>query len=222
MPYIYNSSAANTNVSANLNPISAPPINRYTYPWGFDVSGVTGTGSQNRHIPSKMVQFVPIKMDSTITIDRIGIMFIAANSCVDTWTYDIGLYTHNATDNYPASLITTFGTLTYQPGVTANGVQELTINQQLLGNTTYWLAIGINASAGTDIAAGRTPWVYNLQGDFQMYRKRGIASVQVGSMGACWGHSVGTYAGTLPATVTYATNTASFPTFIRTPFRRSA
>jgi hypothetical protein len=222
MPFVYSSTLTPTAGVDNTSAISLPPINRYTYPWGFDVSGVTGTGSQNRHIPSKMIQFVPIKFEANLTIDRIGMMFVAANSTVDTWTYDLGLYSHNATDNYPSDLITNFGTLTYQPGVTANGPQEITINQSLSGNIIYWIAIGINASAGTDIAAGRTPWVFNLQGDFQMYRKRGIFSQSVGSMGACWGHSVGTYAGTLPASVSYASNTASFPTFIRTAIRRSA
>lgn len=222
MPYIYNSSAASVNVSANLNPITAPPINRYTHPWGFDVSGVSLTGNASRHLPNPFIQFVPIKMDSTITIDRIGAMFTGDNGAVDTWSYNIGLYTNDSVNNYPASLITTYGTLTYDAGVTTPGPQQITISQELLGNTVYWIAVGVTVSGSTDAPAGKTPALFTMQGDFQMYRKRGIAAVSSGSLGACWAHSIGSYSGTLPATVTYAANAASLPTFIRTTFRRSA
>jgi hypothetical protein len=223
MPYIYNSSASvSAGVSDNLQPIVAPPVNRYLYPLGIDLSAGTQTGTAYRHTGNKVVQFVPIKVASTITADRIGIMFVDNNSCVDTWTYDLGLYTNNSTDNYPSDLITNFGTLTFAGGVTPVGVQQITINQTLTANTTYWLAIGITVNAGTDIAAARTPVVYQLQGDYSMYRKRGISAVNSGSLGMAWGHSLGSYAGTLPASVTYASNSASIPTCIRTPLRRSA
>jgi hypothetical protein len=223
MPYIYNSSASvSAGVSDNLQPIVAPPVNRYTYPWGLDLQGVTGTGNQARHIATRAILFIPIKIASTITVDRIGLMFYGANSCTDTWTYDLGLYTNNATDNYPSTQIASFGTITYEPGVTADGAQQITINQALTGNTTYWIAIGINASGNTDIGAGRTPWTAQMQGDFSMFRKRGIAGVNSGAMGISWGHSIGSYSGTLPASVTYASNSASTGICLRTPLRRSA
>lgn len=222
MPYIYNSSAASVNVSANLNPITAPPVGRYTHPWGFDVSGVSLTNNTSRHLPNPFIQFVPIKMDSTITINKIGAVFTGDNGAVDTWSYNIGLYTHDAVNNYPASLITTYGTLSYDAGVTTPGAQEITISQELLANTIYWIAVGVTVSGTTDVPAGKTPALFTMQGDFQMYRKRGMASVSSGSLGACWAHSIGTYAGTLPATVTYAANSTSLPTFIRIAFRRSA
>lgn len=223
MPYIYNSSASvSAGVSDNLQPQTAPAVNRYLYPFGLDLTAGTQTGSAYRHTGNRAIQFVPIKVASTITVDRIGIMFVDNNSCVDTWTYDLGLYTHNSTDNYPSTQIANFGTLTFQGGVTPTGVQQITINQTLNANTTYWLAIGINVNANNDIGAARTPIVYQLQGDYPLFRKRGIAAVNSGSLGMAWGHSLGSYAGTLPASVTYASNSASLPTCIRTPLRRSA
>jgi hypothetical protein len=220
MPYMYNSGAAG--ISENLLPIVAPPVNRYTYPWGLDLSGVTATGNQARHIAIRAILFIPIKMASTITVDRIGLMFYGANSCVDTWTYDLGLYANNATDSYPSTQIANFGTITYQPGVTPDAAQQITINQTLTANTTYWIAIGINASGNTDIGAGRTPYTAQLQGDFSMFRKRGVTAVNSAAMGISWGHSIGSYAGTLPASVTYAANSSSSGLCLRTPLRRSA
>jgi hypothetical protein len=223
MPYIYNSSALlSASVSDNLQPISAPPVNRYLYPWGLDLQGVSATGNQARHTVTKCIQFVPIKVASEITVDRIGMFIVDTNSCVDTWTYDLGLYTHNSTDNYPSTQIANFGTITFDGGVTSPGVQQITISQTLEANTTYWLAIGINVDNTNDTSAGRTPWVYQLQGDFAMYRKRGITAVNSASAGMAWGHSLGSYSGTLPASVSYASNSASLPTCIRTPLRRSA
>lgn len=223
MPYIYNSSALlSASVSDNLQPITLPPINRYMQPWGLSLLGVELSGNQARHQLVKGIQFVPIKPAATVTVDRIGATFTGANGCVDTWTYDLGLYTHNSADNYPSTLITTFGTLTYQPGVTADGGQEITINQQLLANTTYWLACGINYSATNDFFAGRTPWMYQLQGDFAMFRKRGSSSVFSFGMGMGWLHSGGSYTGTLPASVTFASNTGPLPATILTRLRRSA
>lgn len=223
MPYIYNSGAQlSASASANLQPIAVPPVNRYLYPWGLDLSAVSVTGNQSRHTAVPAIQFIPLKVASTITIDRIGMMINDANGCTDTWTYDLGLYTHNSADNYPSTKITDFGTITYEPGVTSDGVQLITINQELLGNTTYWLAIGINVDGEDDINAGRTPWVNQLQGDFAMFRKRGIPNAGAGSYGMNWLHSIFSYAGTLPDTVAYANNSASGPTAIRTPMRRSA
>ena len=223
MPYIYNSSALlSASVSDNLQPITEPPVNRYLYPWGQDLLGVSGTGVQARHFGPNHIQFVPIKVASTISVDRIGIMFTDANSCVDTWTYYLGLYTNNSTDNYPSAKIADLGTITYEPGVTPNGVQLVTINQTLTANTTYWLAVGVTSSSTTDLFAGRTPFVFQLQGDFAMFRKRGITAANSGCLGMTWLHSVGSFSGTLPSTVTYASNSAAFSFAIRTPLRRSA
>lgn len=222
MAYSYNSAAASVISSDNLQPIVAPPVNRYLHPWGLDLSGVSATGNQARHITVPAILFIPLKMASTISVDRIGLMFAGANSCVDTWTYRIGLYTNNATDNYPATLIADFGAVSYQPGVTPDAPQQITIAQTLNANTTYWIAIGITVSGGTDSAAGRSPFVYQMQGDFAMFRKRGISSVASAAGGIGWAHSIGSFNGTLPASVTYATNSASTGVCIRTPLRRSA
>jgi hypothetical protein len=168
------------------------------------------------------MHFVPIKFASTITIDRVGLNFPGANSCVDTWTYNLGLYTNNSATNYPDALITNFGSLTFQPGVTPVGAQQITISQVLNANTTYWLAVGVTASGSTDTGAGRSPYALQLQGDFSMFRKRGISSGSSGDLGYAWAHSIGGYAGTLPASVTYASNASSIPQGLRVVVRRSA
>ena len=223
MPYIYNSSASvGASVSANLQPIVAPPVNRYLHPWGLDLSGVSATGNQARHITVPAILFIPLKMASTISVDRIGMMFSGANSCVDTWTYRIGLYANNSADNYPSTLIADLGAVSYQPGVTPDAAQQITIAQTLTANTTYWIAIGITVSGGTDTAAGRSPWTYQMQGDFAMFRKRGLGAVNSSAGGIGWAHSIGSFSGTLPASVTYATNSASTGICFRTPLRRSA
>lgn len=223
MPYIYNSSASvSAATSENLQPQVAPAINRYFYPRGIDVSGSTITGTAGRHQLTKHIQFIPFKMASAVSIDRIGIFVVDNNSCVDTWTYDFALYTHNSTDNYPATKIADLGTITYQGGVTPTGAQLLTISQALTANTTYWIAVGVNYTGTTDVAAGRTPIITQIQGDYPLFRKRGISAVNSGSLGMSWGHSIGSYAGSLPASVTYAANSASFPIALRTPMRRSA
>jgi hypothetical protein len=223
MPYIYNSSALlSASVSDNLQPITLPPVNRYAYPWGIDLMGGSSTGNLSRHTATKCIQFVPIKFAAGLSIDRIGLMFADAGSTVDTWTYDLGLYSNTTADNYPNALITNFGTLSYTGGVTANGPQLITINQALAANTTYWLGVGINVSGTTDTGLGRTPYLYQLQGDFAMFRKRGISAANSGALGMAWAHSLGSYAGTLPASVTYAANSASLPTALRVAVRRSA
>jgi hypothetical protein len=191
-------------------------------PWGLSLKAVDATGEGSRHQLIKGIQFVAFKPAANVTLDRIGIMFLDAGSCVDTWTYNLGLYSNTAVDNYPNALITNFGTLTYQGGVTANGAQEITINQALTANTTYWLACGINYNATTDFSAGRTPITLQLQGDNAMFRKRGTTNQFSVGPGQSWLHSAGSYTGTLPASVTYASNSAAQPTSILTRLRRSA
>jgi len=223
MPYIYNSSALlSASVSDNLQPQTAPAINRYLYPLGLELGPTSATGVGYRHQIAKGIQFVPIKVASTITVDRIGMFISDTNSCVDTWTYNLGLYTHNSTDNYPSTQIADFGTVTFDGGVTSPGAQLITISQTLNANTTYWLAIGISVDATNDTSAGRTPYVSQLHGDYAMFRKRGISAANSGGVGMAWAHSLGSYTGTLPASVSYSSNSASLPACIRTPLRRSA
>jgi hypothetical protein len=222
MAYSYKPGAAEAATPANLLPIEAPPVNRYTHPWGTDVAGVTISGNQSRHIPTAQIQFIPIKFSSTITIDRIGLFYTGANSCVDTWTYNLGIYSNNSTDNYPDARIASFGSAVIVPGTTPTGSIEVTISQVLNANTVYWLAVGITTSGSTDTGLGRTPWLVQLQGDSSIFRKRGIASGASGTMGYAWTHSLGSYAGTLPASVTYASNSSTIPTGLRIAVRRSA
>jgi hypothetical protein len=223
MPYIYNSSALlSASVSDNLQPITAPPVNRHLYPWGIDFLGGSGGGYLNRHIPLNCMIFVPVKVASTITVDRIGMYIVDPNSCTDTWYYRFGLYTNNSTDNYPNTLIADLGQVSFQPGVDSPGVFQIAINQTLNANTTYWIAIGITASGGTDMSLGRTPLTYQIQGDFALFRKRGLSAINSASAGIGWAHSIGSFSGTLPASVSYASNSASTGFCIRTPLRRSS
>lgn len=224
MPYTYNNSAT-LSTSANLQAMEAPAVNRYLMPWGLDLMGVTTTANQARHFPIPGLLYVPIKMASTISVDRVGLNFVGANSCTDTWFYDVSMYTHNSTDNYPSTKIADLGTFTYQPGVTANGVQLITINQTLNANTTYWFTVGIRNNAvfpGADILAGRTPWVFQQQGDFSMFRKRGMSSPGTGAVGMAWVESANTYSGTRPASTVYANSAASTGIVPQLRFRRSA
>jgi hypothetical protein len=220
MPFIYNNPTSL--ISRNLDAITAPAVGRYTHPWGTDVSGVTVSGNQARHIPVAQIHFIPVKFASAITLDRVGIFYTGTNGCIDTWTYNLGIYSNNSADNYPDALITDFGSAVIVPASTSTGSIELTISQALNANTTYWLAVGITASGGTDIGLGKTPWLVQLQGDSSLFRKRGMASGASGTMGYAWLHSAGSYAGTLPATVTYAANTSTIPTGLRISLRRSA
>jgi len=222
MPYTYNLSGSASASNANLSAIAVPAVNRYLYPVGLDLTAGSQTGAGYRHTGNKVIQFVPLKVATTITVDRIGLMIVDNNSCVDTWTYSLGLYTNNSTDNYPNTLITDFGDITYEAGVTPTGVQQITINQTLQANTQYWIAIGIYVNATNDTSNARTPIMYQLQGDFAIYRKRGISAVNSGALGMAWGHSLGSFDGNLPSSVSYASNSASLPTCIRTPLRRSA
>jgi hypothetical protein len=194
-------------------------------PWGIELQAVSTTGNQARHFPIPGLLYIPIKMASTVSVDRVGLTFVDANGCTDTWYYDVSLYTHNSTDNYPATKIADLGTLTYEPGVTPNSAQLITIAQTLNANTTYWVALGIRNNAvfpGADVLAGRTPWVYQQQGDFSLFRKRGMALPNSGAPGIAWLESPQTYSGTRPATTTFASNASSAGVIPRLAFRRSA
>lgn len=226
MPYIYNSGTAiASNITDNLQPINVPPVNRYLQPWGLELKASTVTGEMSRHTVVPSISFVPIKVASTITVDRLGLFFTGANSCTDTWYYDFALYTHNSTNFYPNTKIADLGTITYEPGVTANGAIQLTINATLNANTTYWLAIGIRTNAafpGTDFLAGRTPHLHQQQGDFQMFRRRGLSAANTQTGGMAWAEQIPSYSGTLPTTTAGLNSSAVFPVVPRVVFRRSA
>ena len=225
MTYSYNVNAAFAATPENLEAIQAPAVNRYILPWGLELMGVSTTGNQARHFPIPAILYVPIKMASTISVDRVGVMFTGANSCVDTWYYDVSLYTHNGTDNYPATKLADLGTFTYQPGVTSDGVQLITINQTLTANTTYWLAIGIRNNAvfpGADIMAGRTPWMYQQHADFAMFRKIGNSTAGSGANGMAWVEQPQTYSGTRPSSTVYANTAGSTAVVPQLRLRRSA
>jgi len=222
MPFVYSLSAEQSaDVTDNLQPIVAPAVNRYFHTWGLDYNAASVNGGHSIHVPINHIAFAPIKMASTVSVNQASMYITAGNGTVDTWTYNLALYTHNTTDDYPATKIADLGNFVWQPGVTAAGSQTLTINQQLTMNTVYWIGIGISASGSTDYMAGLTPKLHQQTGDFAMYRKRGLSSVNSGSGSMSWTQNTGSYSGTMPASVTYSTP-GSTPLFPRILFRRSA
>lgn len=224
MPFNYNSGTG-IGTSENLDPIAVPAVNRYFYPRGIDMSGATTSGAYTRHIAIQGIAYIPFKVASTVSVDRLAMNFVNINSCVNTWSYDTALYTHNATDNYPDAKIADLGTFAIIPGTTTPGVIQLTISQTLQANTVYWLAIGIRTNVafpGTDVLANRTPLMPQISGDFSLFRKGGLVGGNSGSGGMAWGEQVPTYAGTLPASTVYSNNQTQFSAVPRLAFRRSA
>ncbi len=224
-PY-YNPNVVGYSASAteNLQPISAPPINRYFAPRGQDFLAVTLRPVSGAHgLPAfpNGIWFLPIVMAETVTADRIGFVIRGANGTVDQYTYTMGLYEHNPTENYPSTLITSYGSVVYQNGVT-DGAQLITINQQLNVNQVYWIAVGLQNTGGADLATAISPHLDCLTGDFSMYRKRGTTAVNSSFPGVSWLHSLGTFNGTLPASVSFASNAASTSLAPRVSLRRSA
>lgn len=223
MPYNY--SPTGPAVSENLEPITAPAVNKYFYPRGADTAGGSNNGLLVRHVAIQGIMYVPFKMASAVSVDRLAMNFVNLNSCVNTWSYDTALYTNNATDNYPATKIADLGTFSIIPGTTSPGVIQLTINQTLQANTVYWLAIGIRTNVsypGADVMAGRTPIMPQLTGDFSLFRKGGISAGNSSTGGIAWAEQIPSYSGTLPASTTYASNQSQFSTVPRLAFRRSA
>jgi hypothetical protein len=224
MPFNYNSGGS-IGTSENLNPIVAPAVNRYFYPRGVDSAASSSTGLQTRHATIQGIAYMPIKMSSTITVDRISMNCVSFNSCVNTWSYDVALYTHNATDEYPATKIADLGTFTWNPASTPLGVAQITISQTLTANTTYWLAVGVRTNVafpGTDVLAGRTPIFPQLSGDYSMFRKYGVAGANSGTGGFTLVEQLPSYSGTLPASTTIANVQSQLSAFPRFAFRRSA
>ena len=225
MPYYNpNASGLTAAVTDNLQPIAAPVVGRYFTPRGKDHLGVTmrpGVTAHNHPPYPSGILFVPIVMAETITADRIGFMIRGAATTIDQWSYTLGLYTHNAADNYPDTLITSYGQVLYQNG-SFDGPQLITINQQFNANQVYWVAFGIRDAALNDANAGMAPAVDCADGDFPMFRKRGASSVFSAHPGVAWLHSFNAFNGTLPSSVTYAASSGGVSITPRVSFRRSA
>lgn len=221
MPFVYSTIAPAVGVPDNTAPIPLCPVNRYMRPWGTDLGKTLETANYFRHVVPRHVSYIPFKPAETMTIDRIGMRYLDLNSCVDAWYYKFGLYA--SSDNYPSTLIADFGTLTIDPAAPpAAGSLEITVNQQLTGNTLYWIAIGVNQSGGTDQAANRTPLLSLLNGDFYQFRRRGMASGMAGVDGIAWLEQVNSFPGTFSASTSYSNVVASIGTTIRPHLRRSA
>ena len=221
--YNPNAYGLDASLSENLQPIVVPQVNRYLIPKGIELSSVVTTGNQSRHSVINHSEFIPLVVNTTSTYDRIGIGFTGANTCTDTWSYDLALYDANVADNYPATKLVDFGTIAIVPGTTSTGALLITINQTLEANKLYFLGIGIAASGSTDYTAGRTPWVVQLQGNYPMFTKRGISSAAAVSAGYAWFNQAGSYsAGSMPSTLTYATNQSITACSPRLALRRSA
>jgi hypothetical protein len=155
-------------------------------------------------------------------MDRIGLRFFGTNSCVDAWYYKMAIYSDEG--NYPKNLLTDFGTITIDCSAPPSvGPLELTgLSQVLTGNTLYWLAIGVNQNAGTDVAAGRTPFLGLINGDFYQFRKRGMTNAAAGTDGVAWLEQVNTFAASFPSSTSYSNVVSSTGTSIRPHIRRSA
>jgi hypothetical protein len=221
MPFVYSSTLLNNGGVDSTAPIVIPSVGFWTRPIGTD-NGQSGGGiTLNRHFSNKHIQYVPFKPQYDMTFSDIAIRYFAANSCVDTWTYRPGIYTSN--DNYPATLISDFGNLTVDPALTSTGTLSHTgLSVALTGGQLYWLAIGVGCSAGTDIAAFRTPIMGLMIGDFINMRKRGMTAPNVGLDGISFIEQAGTYAGgSLPASTSIANISVGFATAVRPFIKRS-
>lgn len=221
MPYIYSSAVLGASTPDSTAAIPLCPTNRYMRPWGSDLGVSTQNANNSRHTVANHIEYVAFKPAGNMTFDRFALRYIAANGCVDTWTYKAALY--SSSDNYPATKLADLGTITVDPASTTPGAVEITgLSQVLTGNTLYWLAIGAQASGSTDQTAGLTPYMGLLNGDFANFRRRGMASAAAGVDGMTWLEQIGSYSGTLPSSTSFAGNQASGPLAIRPMIRRSA
>jgi len=221
MPYIYNSTILGASTPDSTASIPLCPVNRYMRPWGSDLGVSTQGANNSRHITANHIEYLPFKPASDMTFDRASVRYIAANGCIDTWTYKIALYSD--VDGYPSSKITDLGTITVNPASTTPGALEITgLSQALTGNTLYWIGTGVQASATTDQSLGLSPYLGLLIGDFANYRRRGMASPAAGLDGTSWLEQLGSYSGTLPTSTSFANVVASGGLAIRPMIRRSA
>jgi len=221
MPFIYSSTLTNNYGVDSTTPIPIPPVGKWTRPMGSDNGQSNGATTVTRHLPLKHIQYVPFKPQYNMTFSDIAIRYYATNSCVDTWTYRLGIYESN--NNYASTLITDYGALTVNPGVTSPGVLSHTgLSTALTGGQLYWIATGINASAGTDIAAFRTPTMGFMFGDFSNMRTFGMIDPSNALDGIQYMEQVGSYAGgALPASTTSANIMLSSGSAVRPFLKRS-
>jgi len=222
MPFVYSTVTPGTSTGADsTTALPLVDVNRYMRPMGNDLGSIV-TGVNYRHTLPRHIAYLPFKPAYNMTLDRIGINFVNMNSCVDAHYYRLGLY--SSVDNYPATLLANFGTVTIDPATpTAPGALEITgLSQVLTGGVLYWIATGLNQSGGTDGAAGRTPLVTNITGDFvNMYRK-GPGSQTANSGGLSYLEQINSFGGTLPATTSFTNCQGGGSTAIRVMVRRSA
>ena len=219
--YNPNASGLDASFTENVQPINVPAVNRYFTPKGIEYNATPITGNNGIHSRAAHIEYVPLVVDTAITVDRIGLGYMANNSTASTWYYDLGLYEGSVAEEYPATKLTDFGTITIAPG-TSTGAQLITISQALDANKLYFLAIGIRWDNSTDFLAGKSPFLQLSQGNFAMFAKRGISGATSSGAGMAWMEQLTTYAGTLPSTTNYATNAAIVSVSPRLALRRSA
>lgn len=221
MPFIYSSTLTNNYGIDSTSPIPIPPVGKWTRPMGSDNGQSSGASTVTRHFPFKHIQYVPFKPQYNMTFNEIAIRYYAPNSCVDTWTYRLGIYDSN--NNYASTLITDFGALTVNPAVTSPGVLSHTgLSQALTGGQLYWIAIGINCSGATDLAAFRTPTMGFMYGDFSNMRTFGMADPSNALDGIEYIEQAGSYAGgALPATTSFSNISFSSGIAVRPFIKRS-
>lgn len=124
------------------------------YGWQF-IPGSQGT----RATAANQIYFVPFVCRRTATFDRIGIRISTGVS----GTVRLGIYAADATNGLPGTLVVEAGT---PPSTTSSSSDALaTINQQLTGGVTYWLAAlfsanptvgAVTATAGLTTLGGST------------------------------------------------------------------
>lgn len=221
MPFIYSSTLTNNYGIDSTSPIPIPPVGKWTRPMGVDNGQSNFAATVTRHFPFKHIQYVPFKPQYNMTFSDIAIRYYAPNSCVDTWTYRLGIY--DSSNNYASTLITDFGALTVNPGVTSPGVLAHTgLSTALTGNQLYWIAIGINCSGATDLAAFRTPTMGFMYGDFSNMRTFGMSDPSNALDGIEFIEQAGSYAGgALPASTSFSNIMVSSGIAVRPFLKRS-
>lgn len=221
--YNPNAYGLDASVTENMQPINVPPIGRYLIPKGIELNSAVTTLDYKVHARAKHIAYIPLVVDTTITCNFVGMFYYNANSCVSTWYYDLGLYEGSVSEEYPATKLADFGTLTIEPGVTAAPSNQLiSISQTLDANKLYFLAIGIRWNNNTDQLANRSPHLILQQGGFAMQAKRGISNVASSSHGLAWMEQLGTYSGTLPTTTNFANSASVISVAPRIALARSA
>lgn len=231
MPFQYlDASTLNVgpHVSDAFTAIPVPPLDtvygvqKYLSPWGLRATN-TFQSAGSGHFPFNLIMFVPIKVDTTSTYDRIGFGLTSASSIgAETWTYNLGLYDDNG--GYPGDLLTDFGSIAITSS-SAAGNKLITISQQLTANTLYWLAIGGSRTNSGSQPYSVTPFFASIVGDFINYRKSGTYSpASTSTTGIGWVEQLSSYAGTLPtsAASSWTGNSGSCGIVPTVGLRRSA